>query len=181
MNKLGVVFLLSLLGSTITSNGQSAASSATVIKNADIGAASNQLRARAVADSALKVVSVDGKYNLGISVVSRSKVNGKSAPDAISHDLVTEVYHILEGRGILVIGGTLDSSYQLPASSPVVQKVTGPSSMGRKINGGTEYQVGPGDIIVIPANTPHGFRNLLTDTIVYSLVRVDTEKVLQVR
>ena len=135
----------------------------------------------AVADSVLRVIPIEGKYNVGVSVVTRSRINGKTPPDAILHDVVTEVYNIIEGNGILVVGGTLDSAQKLPSKSPIVLKITGPSSRGKSISGGTQYEVGPGDIIVIPPNTPHGFIDIKTNKIVYSLVRIDTEKVLELK
>lgn len=108
---------------------------AILVHTAEINAAEETGRGRAVADSVIRVVSIEGKYNVGVSVVSRSKVNGETPPDAIINDVVTEVYHIIEGRGILVVGGTLDSSVRIPANNPIVLKITGPSSTGKHIIG----------------------------------------------
>ena len=154
---------------------------AILVHTAEINAAEETDRGRAVADSVIRVVSIEGKYNVGVSVVSRSKVNGKTPTDAIIHDVVTEVYHIIEGRGILVVGGTLDSSVRIPANNSIVLKITGPSSTGKHIIGGSRYEVGPGDIVVIPPNTSHGFAELKTGTIVYTLIRIDPEKVLEIK
>ena len=99
----------------------------------------------------------------------------------IVHDVVTEVYHIVVGNGILLIGRTLDSAQKLPVKSPIVLKITGPSSRGKSISGGTKYEVGPGDIIVIPPNCPHGFIEIQSNKIVYTLVRIDTGKVLELK
>ena len=153
----------------------------TFIHTDEISAAAKKGEGLAVADSVLRVVSIEGKYNVGVSVVSRSKINGKTPPDAIVHDIITEVYHIVEGNGILLVGGTLDSAQKLPAKSAIVLKITGPSSRGKRIGGGTLYEVGPGDIIVIPPNTPHGFIEIKSNKIVYTLVRIDTEKVLDLK
>jgi len=152
----------------------------TIVRDSEVNSAAKKGDGLAVADSVLRVVSIEGKYNVGVSVVSRSKINGKTPPDAIVHDVVTEVYHIIEGNGILLIGGTLDSAQKLPAKSPIVLKITGPSSRGKSISGGTQYEVGPGDIIIIPPNTPHGFIEIISDKISYSLVRIDPEKVLDI-
>lgn len=154
---------------------------ATVVHTTEINSAEKIGKGLAVADSVLRVVSIEGKYNVGVSVVSRSKINGKAPHDAIVHDAVTEVYHIIEGNGVLLVGGTLDSSVRIPANNPIVLKITGPSSTGKHITGGTKYEVGPGDIVVIPPNTPHGFIELKTQTIVYTIVRIDTEKVLDLK
>jgi quercetin dioxygenase-like cupin family protein len=37
------------------------------------------------------------------------------------------------------------------------------------------------DIVVIPPNTPHGFIELKTKTIIYTLIRIDPEKVLELK
>ena len=58
-------------------------------------------------------------------------------------------------------------------------KVIGPSTAGTKILNGKSRQVGPGDMVIIPANTPHTFSEITTDRIVYMVVRVDPHKVLQ--
>jgi len=153
----------------------------TVVHASEINTAAETGRGVAVADSVLRVISIGGKYNLGVSVVSRSKINDQTPPDAIVHDVVTEVYHIVEGNGILLVGGTLDSSVKIPNNSSVVLKITGPSSVARHIIGGKKYEVGPGDIIVIPPNTPHGFIDLKTNMIVYTLIRIDPKKVLELK
>ena len=152
---------------------------ATVVHNNEINSAAKTGNGLAVADSVLRVVSVENEYNVGISVVTRTKINGKTPSDAIEHDAITEVYHIIEGNGILLVGGTLDSAQRLRSNNPIVLKIAGPSSIGKRIIGGTRYEVAPGDIIVIPPNTPHGFIELKTNTIEYTLIRLDTEKVLE--
>ena len=38
--------------------------------------------------------------------------------------------------------------------------------------------IGPGDVVIIPPNTPHWFTEITTDQIVYLVVRVDPHKVL---
>jgi mannose-6-phosphate isomerase-like protein (cupin superfamily) len=154
---------------------------ATIIHATEINAAAKTDSVVAVEDAVLRVISIGGKYNVGVSVVTRSKINGKTPPDAIVHDLVTEVYHIIKGRGILLVGGTLDSPVKIPSDDPIVRKITGPSSTSKSIIGGKPYEVGPGDIVVIPPNTPHGFIELKTKTITYTLIRIDTERVLELK
>jgi hypothetical protein len=38
--------------------------------------------------------------------------------------------------------------------------------------------VGPGDVVIIPPNTPHWFSEISSDQIVYLVVRVDPHKIL---
>lgn len=183
MKKISLIILLSTFVQHLSAQNSDSAKTgigkATVVHMTEINNAAKIGKGLAVADSVLRVVSIEGKYNVGVSVVSRSKINGKIPHDAIVHDVVTEVYHIIEGNGVLLVGGTLDSSVRIPANNPIVLKITGPSSTGKHIIGGTQYEVGPGDIVVIPPNTPHGFIELKTNTIVYTLIRIDTEKVLE--
>ena len=185
MKKFGLIALLSTFALNLFAQNSSKPNTnvgkVTIVHIAEINAAAETGKGRAVADSVLRVISIGGNYNVGVSVVSRSKINDKTPPDAIVHDVVTEVYHIVEGKGILVVGGTLDSSVRIPSNSPIVLKITGPSSTGKHITSGTQYEVGPGDIVVIPPNTPHGFIELKTNMIVYTLIRIDTEKVLELK
>jgi quercetin dioxygenase-like cupin family protein len=46
------------------------------------------------------------------------------------------------------------------------------------VEGGVSRKIGPGDVVVIPPNTPHWFSEITTDQIVYLVVRVDPHKVL---
>lgn len=185
MKKMLLLAMISICGFNLvaqnSTNPNEYNKNARVVHVDEITAVAKKGEGLAVADSVLRVVSIEGKYNVGISVVSRSKIDGKTPPDAIVHDVVTEVYHIIEGNGILLIGGILDSAQQLPSNSPIVLNVTGPSSRGKRMRGGIQYEVGAGDIIIIPPNTPHGFIEIKSNKIVYILVRIDPEKVLALK
>jgi len=39
-------------------------------------------------------------------------------------------------------------------------------------------KIGPGDVVIIPPNTPHWFSDIPTSKIVYLVVRIDPDKVL---
>ena len=75
-------------------------------------------------------------------------------------------------------GGTIENMKETPADSPVVTTLNGPSSGGGKVVGGQSRNIGPGDVVVIPPNTPHWFTEITSDQIVYLVVRVDPHKVL---
>ena len=158
---------------------ESAASAATFVSAEEIKAAVEKNHMGAFSDSALRVAPVESKYNVGIAVVRRSKVGGRMLPDALIHNDVTEIYQIVEGEGVLVTGGTLQSAKRLTAAAVVGE--IGPSSAGLSIAGGTSRRVVPGDIVVIPANTPHGFVDIATPRIVYTIIRVDPHKVLELQ
>ena len=173
---LASTFAFAQKGPTLTQTQQPAA---TFIRSAEIKTAGAQNSADPVADAVLRVISVEGKFNVGVSVVRRSLVKGKTPPDAIIHDAVTEVYQILEGKGVLVTGGTLVGGSALPEA--IVRQITGPSTRGTSIVGGTRQDVGPGDIVIIPPNTPHGFVEIKTTRIVYTVVRIDPKRLLELK
>jgi mannose-6-phosphate isomerase-like protein (cupin superfamily) len=92
-----------------------------------------------------------------------------SEEGGVLHERVTEVYTIISGGGTLKTGGTLID----PKPMQVTQASSiGPSQRGSSINGGETRHVGVGDVVVIPALTPHMFTSL-DGTIVYSVIRID--------
>lgn len=70
---------------------------------------------------------------------------------ALLHQEFTETYYVVEGSGTLVTGGTLEE--QRPVSDPPNLGPT-PSFFATQVGGETQ-QIGPGDIVVIPAGVPH--------------------------
>jgi mannose-6-phosphate isomerase-like protein (cupin superfamily) len=151
---------------------------ATDISSAEVQALVQKTAADRVSDQAIRVVNVNGEYNVSIGVVHRAKTSGKDAPSGIEHAQITEIYHVIEGNGTLVTGGTLDNPREIQAESPVVTVLNGPSTGGSGIQGGVSRKIGPGDVVIIPPNTPHWFSEITTDQIVYLVVRVDPHKIL---
>lgn len=184
MTWFGLVLSLAAMGyaSAQSQTPQAApAPQATAIGASEIDAQVRRKNSGPLADSVLRVVPIESQYNVGVSVVRRSQVEGKAPPDAIVHDAITEVYQIIEGRGVLVTGGALESPTPFPGDGAIVRQVIGPSSSGRGIVGGTGRSVGPGDIVVIPPHTPHGFVEINSDRIVYTLIRIDAQRLLELR
>ena len=144
------------------------------IANTEIQAAVQKSVSQPVSDQPLRMVTINGEYNVGAAVVTRAKTSGGAA---LAHSQITEVYYIISGNGTLVTGGMLEDARDNTA--PQALKVIGPSTAGTKILNGKSRQVGPGDMVIIPANTPHTFSEITTDRIVYVVVRVDPHKVLQ--
>jgi mannose-6-phosphate isomerase-like protein (cupin superfamily) len=145
------------------------------ITNTEIQAALEKTASLPVSDQQLRMVSINGEYNVGAALVHRAKTAGRQADLALAHSLITEVYYIISGNGTLVTEGALEDAKDV---GPSVTELVGPSSAGPKILNGKSHQVGPGDMIIIPANTPHTFTEITTDQIVYMVVRVDPKKVL---
>ncbi len=132
----------------------------------------------ATIDRPLRLIDVAGEYNIGIAVVRRRPVDGFAPPDALQHSAITEIYYILEGRGLLVTGGVIEAPQTLAADGVIVRQLVGPSERGAGIRGGGAQALGPGDVIVIPPNTPHGFSRLDTPELRYLVFRIDPRRVL---
>jgi mannose-6-phosphate isomerase-like protein (cupin superfamily) len=148
------------------------------ITNAEILATAQKTAAAPVSDQQIRVVSINGEYNVGVGVVHRAKTEGRDIGFGIEHSQITEIYHVISGSGTFVTGGTIENMRETPAESPVVTTLNGPSYGGGKVIGGQSRKIGPGDVVIIPPNTPHWFTEIASDQIVYLVVRVDPHKVL---
>jgi mannose-6-phosphate isomerase-like protein (cupin superfamily) len=151
---------------------------ATDVSSGEIRALAQKTAAAPVSDQALRVVSINGEYNVGVGVVHRTKTAGKDAPGGIEHSQITEIYHVIEGNATLVTGGTMENLMEVPPDSPTVAVLNGPSTRGGSIQNGVSRKIGPGDVVIIPPNTPHWFSEITSDQIVYLVVRVDPHKIL---
>src|SRR5258707_14481136 len=110
-----------------------------------------------VSDQAIRVVSINDEYNVGIGVVHRSKTAAgmPGNANAVEHSQITEVYHFIRGNGTFVTGGMIENAREVAADSNVVKVLNGPSTGGGVVREGVSRAVGPGDAIIIPPNTPH--------------------------
>jgi mannose-6-phosphate isomerase-like protein (cupin superfamily) len=151
---------------------------ATDASSGEIQALVQKTAAAPVSDQALRVVSINGEYNVGVGVVHRAKTAGRDAGGGIEHSQITEIYHVIEGNATLVTGGTMENLTEVPPDSPVVAVLNGPSTRGGPIQNGVSRKIGPGDVVIIPPNTPHWFSEISSDQIVYLVVRVDPHKIL---
>ncbi len=151
---------------------------ATDVNSAEIEAMVKKTTADRISDQAIRVVSINGEYNVGVGVVHRAKTSGAQAGGGIEHSQITEIYHVMEGNATLVTGGSMDNTSEFPANHPVVTVLNGPSTRGGPIQNGVSRKIGPGDVVIIPPNTPHWFSEITSDQIVYLVVRVDAHKVL---
>ncbi|HTT33181.1 MAG TPA: cupin domain-containing protein [Methylomirabilota bacterium] len=151
---------------------------ATDVSSAEIQALVQKTTADRISDQAIRVVSINGEYNVGVGVVHRAKTSGPQAGGGIEHSQITEIYHVIEGNATLVTGGSMDNLAEFPADHPVVTVLNGPSTRGGPIQNGVSRKIGPGDVVIIPPNTPHWFSEISSEQIVYLVVRVDPHKVL---
>ncbi len=148
----------------------------TDVSSREIQALVQKTAASPVSDQALRVVSINGEYNVGVGVVHRAKTAGRDAGGGIEHSQITEIYHVIEGNATLVTDGT--NLTEVPSDSPIVAVLNGPSTRGGPILNGVSRKIGPGDVVIIPPNTPHWFSEITSGQIVYLVVRVDPHKIL---
>lgn len=128
-------------------------------------------------DTPIRTIDVHGTH-VGVGVLYRAA--GVSPAGSSSHDKVTEIYQILEGAGTLVTGGDIVNPQRRASASELVGAVNGPGVSGSSIRGGTSRRVAKGDMIIIPAGTPHWFSEV-ESPITCSVVRVDPEGVVALK
>lgn len=145
-----------------------------------------------------QIVSRDiGKLNLSVGIIHRGAVEratGQSTPNpdrpcgvgstnrnsnarGIMHYDQTETYYIASGSGTLVTGGTILNGNESALGSNVTDVLNGPSCSGVIVGDWIAKHVKEGDIIIIPAGTPHGWLEVPV-RVDYLSVRPDPDRVL---
>lgn len=121
-----------------------------------------------------------GKAHIGIGMVHRGKLAQPAKDSVAEHDLVSEVYHIIDGSATLVLGPDISNMVRRPATQETVRLFNGPGNNGSEIRNGKTYNLKVGDVVVIPAGTGHLFTKI-DDHIDYLMVRIDPDKVTPLR
>jgi len=121
-----------------------------------------------------------GKAHIGIGMVHRGKLDAPAPESVAEHDLVSEVYHIIDGSGTLVLGPDIADMKRRPATAETVRLFNGPGNNGTTIRNGTTHQLKAGDVVIIPAGTGYWFTKI-DDHITYIMVRIDPDKVTPVK
>jgi mannose-6-phosphate isomerase-like protein (cupin superfamily) len=151
--------------------------SATYIGNDELLAylkrAPSRIVANDVSDQQVRALDI-GRINVDIGIVYRRTLSGESP--VAEHDLVSEVYHIIDGSATLVTGPDIEGMKRRPSTNENVRMLNGPGSNGTSIRNGATYQLKAGDVIVIPAGVGHWFTKI-DDHIRYLMVRIDPDKV----
>ena len=110
---------------------------ATYVTAEDLAAAMKKAIEARGTDQASAPVSSSDQWL--INIVRRGKAAG-----AIAHTLGTELHYITEGAGTLVTGG----------------KILRPEGGTATIEGGVSRRVKVGDVVLIPENTPHWYKDV---------------------
>ena len=137
-----VALAIGASGAALAQQAPSAAASpgapATYKTNTELAAA---IKKAAEARPDMSSANVKSSDRYQINVVRRGKAAG-----AIAHANGTELHHIMEGSGTLVTGGVI-----------VRQTAEGGTAV---IQGGESRHVVKGDVILIPENTPHWYKDV---------------------
>jgi mannose-6-phosphate isomerase-like protein (cupin superfamily) len=123
---------------------------ATVISKEEHEAVLKEQISKNVVDQPIKASEVIGG-KASVAMLHRVKPEAS----ALIHDYVTETYYIVSGSGTMVTGGRLGDA----KPTDLTRLNAGMSQTGTRI-GGDARKVKPGDIIIVPAGTPHSFSEL---------------------
>ena len=156
--------MLTLLAIALGLAVEQQAASGTVISADEIAATLKQSVAKNVIDQPVKAADVPGGHKASLALLRRTKPE----TTALIHNRVTEIYQITEGSGTIVTGGTLEN----PTAMDLTRLNAGPSQTGTH-KGGDSKHVGPKDVIIVPAGTPHRFSQLDGPAIVYLVYRFE--------
>jgi mannose-6-phosphate isomerase-like protein (cupin superfamily) len=89
--------------------------------------------------------------------------NRRGAGEVEVHDKTNHIFIIVEGEATFVTGGTL-----------VGAKNTAPGQIrATSLNGGQTHQLKKGDVITIPAKTPHWWKEVQSKTIGYYAINTE--------
>jgi mannose-6-phosphate isomerase-like protein (cupin superfamily) len=152
---------------------------ASYIANDEIQAYVKKAIAEKLTDQQIRDVEI-GKSHVGIGVVHRGKLATPAPESVAEHDLVSEVYHVIDGTATLVTGPDLVGKKRRPAHLETVRLFNGPGNNSESIRNGVTHELKAGDVIVIPAGTGHWFTKI-DDHITYLMIRLDPDKVTPLR
>ena len=137
---------------------------ATLITAAQIQTHKQSMVAVNETDVAMTMVKMGGGSDdgqIGVSVVLRPK--GQNNPYYAVHDDVAEVYYVIEGKGRMKVGGTITDWERRPVSIENGQGSRGTTAVGAK-----DVPLSKGDMLIIPAGTPHKWES--SDEFTYYVV-----------
>ena len=125
--------------------------------NADLMAVLKQNVQKATGDQASSPIANEGTYR--INVVRRTKP-GNAMAHTTGPAKGTEVHYIIDGAATVVTGGT----------------ILRPTAAGATptIEGGETHHVSKGDVLVIPAGTPHWYKSI-EGSVTYLETRFDVD------
>jgi len=153
--------------------------SATYIPTDELQAYVKRAEANGLVDQQVRSVDI-GKSQIGIGVVHRGKLDAPAPNSVAEHDLISEVYHVIDGSATLETGPDIVGMTRRPSTLQTVREYNGPGNNGSSITRGVTYHLKPGDVIVVPAGVGHLFTKI-DDHITYLMVRIDPDKAVPLK
>jgi mannose-6-phosphate isomerase-like protein (cupin superfamily) len=153
--------------------------SATYIPTDEFQAYVKRAMANGLVDQQVRSVDI-GKSQIGIGVVYRGKLDAPARDSVAEHDLISEVYHVIDGSATFETGPDIVGMKRRPATLTTVREYNGPGNNGSSITQGVTYHLKPGDVIVVPAGVGHLFTKI-DDHITYLMVRIDPDKAVPLK
>jgi mannose-6-phosphate isomerase-like protein (cupin superfamily) len=89
--------------------------------------------------------------------------NRRGAGEVEVHEKTHHVFIITDGEATFVTGGTLVNPRQTAPGQ----------TRAASVDGGTVYHLTKGDVITVPAKTPHWFKEVPTQTIAYYAINLE--------
>ena len=89
--------------------------------------------------------------------------NRRSVGEVEVHEKTNHIFIVIDGEATFVTGGTLVGARQ---TAPGQTRAAG-------VEGGTTYHLSKGDVITVPAKTPHWFKEVSTQTIAYYAINLE--------
>jgi hypothetical protein len=171
------VLVIVLLVHVAVSSAQTAGASGTV----DVTAAELQALMKLGVNNPIKSIDA-GKHTVFLWYETRKPGNaaraGASGPLSELHSELTEIYLIVRGSAMLRTGGKVISSTsrEIPGNLPGTTLPRFPSPLfSVQAEGGSSRKVAPGDMLVIPPNTPHAWESIDPPELSYVIFRIDPE------
>jgi hypothetical protein len=153
--------------------------SATYIPTDELQAYVQRAVANGLVDQQVRSVDI-GKSQIGIGMVHRGKLDAPAPNSVAEHDLISEVYHVIDGSATLVTGPDIVGMKRRPSTLQTVREYNGPGNNGSSITNGVAHHLKAGDVIVVPAGVGHLFTKI-DDHITYLMVRIDPDKAVPLK
>jgi len=91
--------------------------------------------------------------------------NRREAGAVEYHEHTNHIFILVEGEATFITGGTM-----------IGAKRTSPSQMtATSIEGGETFHLSKGDVITIPAKTPHWWKEISTKTVAYYAINIESQ------
>lgn len=143
-------------------------------------AATEALMGPTRADRPARVVNIANGANLGAFILHYETMKNTLPVTSFYHSEVSELYYVIRGEGMALLGGELDNAVWDDPNSTAIKEVRGPSVNGTMKNYKTQ-KWSAGDAIIVSAGVPHSMGFEVTARTDILRVAVDPKRALQLK